>query len=259
MVRPVLKVVPTKNENPIAPTLATAPGRHVLVLVAMLVCALSASAGCSPKKPADDATSNIGHTRGFTHDDKARCEYEGRSDREVVETTTAGASRPNVRRVYQVFGEGEDRRRVLICREADVNLDGIKDVMRLFNDQGEPIREEADTNFDGIVDSWIIFSNGRIVKHELDTNGDGMPDVWKYYSQGGLSRIQRDTNFDGRPDVWEIYVRGQLDRVGVDIDFDGRVDRWDRDEIGRIASETKSDGGETATENPNEDTEDGKK
>jgi len=226
------------------------------VLLAAAFSLLAGATGCGPKKKADDPNMLDGdRSYGFSQDDKARCEYRGRTDREAVETATAGASQPNVRRVYQVIGEAEDRRRVLICREADTNLDGIKDVLRTFNDKGEPVREEADTNYDGRVDSWIVYSNNHIVKHEIDTNGDGKPDVWKFYTQGVLARIHRDTNFDGRPDVWEIYVRGQLDRVGIDIDFDGRVDRWDRDEMGRIASETKKDEGEGTSDTPN--TEDG--
>jgi len=200
-----------------------------------------ATMGCggSTKAAKEAQTSDNGRSRGFSKDDKARCEWEGRADREVSEATAAGAFQPNIRRVYQVIGQGSDRRRVLICREVDTNLDGVKDVLRTFNDHGESAREEADTDFNGTVDSWITFGNGHIVKHELDTNGDGKPDRWKFYLQGKLSRIQRDTNFDGKPDVWEIYVRGALERVGVDIDFDGRVDRWDRDESARVAQRTK--------------------
>ncbi len=226
------------------------------VFFSTALCALIATSGCGSKKPAKDPSDpDADRSQGFSKDDKARCEFAGRTDREAVEATASGGDRPNIRRVYQVVGEGEDQRRVLICREVDTNLDGIKDVLRTFNDKGEAMREEADTTFDGRVDSWITFSHGRIVKHELDRNGDGKADQWKYYVQGKLSRIQRDTNFDGKPNVWEIYVRGQLDRVGVDVDFDGRVDRWDRDEIGRIANETKKDESESAKDTQNEDTE----
>jgi len=231
--------------------------RTTIAAVAAFVL-MAGSVGCGPKKGAADAsTLDSGRSVGFTRDDQARCQHQGRADRQAVETMTAGAKQPNVRRVYQLIGEGEDRRRVLICREVDTNLDGVKDVMRTFNDQGEPIREEADTNYDGRVDSWIVFSHRRIAKHELDTTGDGKPDVWKFYVHGVLSRIHRDTNGDGRPDVWEIYVRGQLDRVGVDLDFDGRVDRWDRDEMGRMAGETKREQGEGTSEKPTQDTENG--
>lgn len=208
-------------------------------LAAVAAVCLTAACGGSKATPKAADNTEDGRSQGFSKDDKAKCEWEGRADREVSEATAAGAFQPNIRRVYQVIGTGSDRRKVLVCREVDTNLDGVKDVLRTFNDRGESMREEADTDFNGTVDSWITFGNGRIVKHELDTNGDGKPDRWKFYMQGKLSRIQRDTNFDGKPDVWEIYVRGNLERVGVDVDFDGRVDRWDRDESGRVAQRTK--------------------
>ena len=40
--------------------------------------------------------------------------------------------------------QGADRQRILVCREIDTNLDGIKDVVRTFNEKGEALREEAD-------------------------------------------------------------------------------------------------------------------
>ena len=215
---------------------------------------LCVSCGGSSKAAAKDAVANSdnGRSHGFSTDDQARCQWEGRADREVSETTAAGAYQPNIRRVYQIIGEGTDRRKVLACREVDTNLDGVKDVMRTFNDKGEAMREEADTDYDGRVDSWATFSNGRVAKQELDTNQDGKADTWKFYLNGKLSRIQRDTNHDGKPDVWEIYVRGRLERAGVDIDFDGRVDRWDRDEMARVSSQTKKteDKGDAAKDAP---------
>jgi hypothetical protein len=188
--------------------------------------------------------------------------FDGREDREASETAGPGAILPNVRRVYQILGTGEDRRKVLVCREIDTNLDGIKDVVRTFNDKGEALHEEADSNYDGKIDTWITFAAGRIAKQALDTDGDGLPDVWKYYTvvdNGGqaerptnvpirLSRIQRDTNRDGKVDVWEFYLAGRLERMGVDVDFDGHVDRWDHDEVARRAADaaekeaTKSEG-----------------
>jgi hypothetical protein len=170
-------------------------------------------------------------------DDQSRCEFRGRADREAVETAGPGAVQPNVRRVYQMVGAGESMHKVLACREIDTNLDGIKDIVRTYNDKGESLHEQADTNYDGRIDTWITFAGGRISKEELDTNFDGNPDVWKYYVGGQLVRIQRDTNRDGRPDRWEFYTAGKLERVGVDLDFDGHVDRWDHDEVARLASE----------------------
>jgi len=47
-------------------------------------------------------------------DDRSRCAHEGRSDREVEETASARAARPNIRRVYAIVGQGEDAHRVLV-------------------------------------------------------------------------------------------------------------------------------------------------
>ncbi|HEY5959260.1 MAG TPA: hypothetical protein VIV60_22030, partial [Polyangiaceae bacterium] len=171
-------------------------------------------------------------------DDASRCEYRGRADREAKESAGLGTIRPNIRRVYALMGEGDDRRRVLLCREIDTNLDGTKDVMRTFNDKGESLRELADSNYDGKIDTWITFARGRMAKVEVDSNHDGNPDEFRYYVQGKLARLQRDTNRDGKPDVWEIYEDGRLKRMGFDIDYDGHVDRWDRDEVAeRVALE----------------------
>jgi hypothetical protein len=170
-------------------------------------------------------------------DDQSRCDFRGRPDREAVETAGPGAVQPNVRRVYQLVGSGESIHRVIACREIDTNLDGIKDVVRVFNEKGESLREEADGDYDGRPDTWITFSNGRIAKEEIDTNGDGRPDVWKYYVGGQLLRIQRDVNFDGKPDRWEFYDNGKLERAGLDLDFDTHVDRWDHDQVARLAAE----------------------
>jgi hypothetical protein len=168
---------------------------------------------------------------GVAADDASRCDYKGRSDREVNEVRGPGAQNPNIRRVFAIVGEGEDRKKILLCREVDTNLDGAKDVMRTYTDKGEPLNELADTNFDGKVDTWITFARGRISKVQIDKSGRGQPEEVKFYVSGKLARAQRDTNKDGKPDQWEIYDEGRLQRLGVDLDFDGRVDRWDRDEL----------------------------
>jgi hypothetical protein len=173
-------------------------------------------------------------------DDQSRCDWRGRQDREVVETAGPGAIIPNARRVFAVLGQGPDRQRVLVCREIDTNLDGIKDVVRKYNDKGEALFEEADTNFDGRIDTWLTFSKGRIAESKLDTDYDGNPDEWDFYVGGKLSRARRDTNHDGKPDRWEIYgTEGKLERIGVDLDGDERVDRWDYDTDIRRARDEK--------------------
>lgn len=163
-------------------------------------------------------------------DDRTMCDWKDKPELEVSESAGPGALRPNVRRVFKTFGEGDARHKTLVCREIDTNLDGIKDVVRTFNPKGEALHEEADRNYDGRIDLWINFVDGRLAEEDVDTNNDGKPDVWKFYVDGQLQRIRRDRNFDGKPDIWEIYSRGRLERVGLDDSFDGHVDRWDRDE-----------------------------
>jgi hypothetical protein len=223
--------------------------RLAVVVAALAGLGLAAGCGSARQKPSGQPKAEI-RPKGFSKDDKARCEWRDRTDREVSEATAAGAMTPNLRRVYQIVGEGGDRKKVLICMEVDTNLDGIKDVMRTFNEKGEPLHEEADTNYDGQVDSWSTYANGRLASQFMDNTGKGKPGIWKYYANGKVSRIQRDTNADGNPDVWEIYVLGHLERVGVDVDFDGHVDRWDRDEMSRLATETRDTENKGAQKSP---------
>jgi hypothetical protein len=175
-----------------------------------------------PPKPAPLAQSRP--------DDQSRCSSAGRSDREVVETNSPASKEANVRRVYGYFGSGEERARILLCREVDTNFDGTKDMVRTYDDQGEKLTEQADADYDGKLDTWITFSGSMPAKIEIDTNHDGNPDETRLYVGGVLARVQRDTNGDGQPDRFEVYREGHLDRIGVDDDFDGQVDRWDRDE-----------------------------
>jgi hypothetical protein len=181
--------------------------------------------------PPQSASQKEGHPSGLTGDDQSRCDYKGRGDREATESSGPGSLAQNIRRVYALVGEGEERRRVLICREVDTNLDGVKDVVRTYNERGEALRETADSDFDGKVDTWVTFTRGKIAKVSVDHNKSGKPDEIRVYMNGKLSRVQRDTNADGKIDTWEIYDDGKLQRAGVDLDRDGRVDRWDRDEI----------------------------
>jgi hypothetical protein len=168
-------------------------------------------------------------------DDRSLCDgfvhWKSNPQLEVSETVGPGSVRPNIRRVYKVIGEREDRHQVLMCREIDTNLDGLKDVVRTFNEKGEPLHEEADTNYDGKVDDWINFADGRIAEEDLDTTlSAGRPNVWKFYLDGQLSRIRRNTHCPtGKPDTWEIYFKNRLERVGNDTSCDGHIDRWDRD------------------------------
>lgn len=205
------------------------------VSLALVACGGSSSKGNVKVATAPGGTKDQSK---WPADDRTMCDWKNKPELEVSETAGPGALRPNVRRIFKTYGEGDSRHKTLVCREIDTNLDGIKDVVRTFNVKGEAIHEEADRDYDGRIDLWINFVDGRMAEEDVDSNNDGKPDVWKFYVNGQLQRIRRDRNFDGKADIWEIYSRGRLERVGLDDSYDGHVDRWDRDEQMKYEAET---------------------
>jgi hypothetical protein len=197
--------------------------------------ALVACGGTPAPKTAKAAPGGSKDANNWPADDHSMCEtfvhWKSNPSLEVSETVGPGSFRPNIRRVYKLVGERDSRHTVLMCREIDTNLDGIKDVVRTFNEKGEPLHEEADTNYDGKIDNWINFTGGTIGEEDLDTTlSVGRPNVWKFYVSGQLSRIRRNSHCaSGKPDTWEIYYKSKVERVGVDLTCDGHIDRWDRD------------------------------
>jgi hypothetical protein len=163
--------------------------------------------------------------------------------RDVSEYDTSGDELPDVRKVFARMGDPSVSRLVLICREADVNSDGKKDVVRIYDDEGRSLREQNDRNFDGKVDQLTVFQNGQIVRHEFDDNFDGKIETRVYFENGKPSRAERDlagrsTSEQWRPDRWEYFDNGRTVRMGTDLDGDARVDRWDRDAAWKKAQET---------------------
>jgi hypothetical protein len=168
------------------------------------------------------------------------------SDREVSEYDTSGNDQPDVRKVFVRLGDPSTSRLVLICREADVNGDGKKDVVRIYDDEGRSLREEVDRNFDGKLDQNTVFQNGQIVRNEFDDDFDGRIETKVYYDAGKPSRTERDiqgrsTEAQWRPDRWEYFDNGRTVRMGTDLDGDARVDRWDRDAAWKKAQEAPSE------------------
>lgn len=229
-------------------------GRIAWVVAAGTLGALTALLACGSTPPPVAASTAPGGSHDenkWPADDHSMCDefvhWKSNPQLEVSETAGPDSIRPNIRRVFKVVGDREDRHEVLLCREIDTNLDGIKDVVRTFNDKGEPLHEEADTNYDGKIDDWLNFAGGRIEEEDIDrTLSTGRPNTWKFYVDGELSRIRRNTHCpSGKPDTWEIYYKNRLERIGNDLTCDGHVDRWDRDAI-LMAQEEAQQGVEIA-------------
>lgn len=205
--------------------------------VAALALALFGPPGCggSQEQTRRDEDARSRAMEGSTRpgDDQGRCATDD-PRHEVSEYDTSGDDYPDVRRVFRRVGDPPVTRLILTCREVDLNADGIKDVVRYYNDEGRPLREEADRDFDGTMDLITFFQDGRIVRQERDTSGDGRVDMKIFFEDGEMVRTERD--LEGRstatrwqPDRWEYFEDGRMVRMGTDIDGDGNVDRWDRD------------------------------
>lgn len=205
--------------------------RIVTANIAML--AFMVGCGGSPERPTADARSAELEGATRPENDQGRCVTEG-ADREVSEYDTSGDDYPDVRRVFRRVGQPPLHRLILTCREVDLNGDGIKDVVRYYNEEGRPLREESDRNFDGVMDIITFFQDGVIVRQEIDTDADGRVDTKVYFSHGQMVRTERDlagrsTASTWVPDRWEYFEDGRMVRMGTDLDGDGNVDRWDRD------------------------------
>ncbi len=132
---------------------------------------------------------------------------------------------PDVRKVYKTVGKDE----VLVCREADMNFDGVKDIFVFFDDQGQIIRDEVDLDYDHQIDIISTYAKGKVVKQEMDTNSDGLVDRVRHLKDNVPFRVEGDMNGDGRVDLWEYYEDGRLVRLGTDENGDGKADTWSRD------------------------------
>jgi hypothetical protein len=206
--------------------------KHLLLFLLSL-----AVVGCGSKdaKPVTSpGAESAESTSGGEVADGRRCMSDG-AGYEVSEYDTSGDNTPDVRKLFKTMGQGSLARLVLVCREADLNGDGRKDIVRVYTDEGRPMREEADRDFDGRIDEVTHFTEGRVSLQEIDTSGNGMIDTKIFYEGGQPVRAERDmanrsTAAEWRADRWEYYADGRTVRIGTDIDGDGKVDRWDRDE-----------------------------
>lgn len=185
-----------------------------------------------------------------SREDRSRCDAN-RPGRTMSEYDTNSDGVPDVRKVYEVVGEGPEAHPTLICREVDLDHDGTKDMFRFYNSEGRTVREDEDRDFDGRIDVISYFDRGEVVRREMDTNRDGQVDMRIFYREHRPYRAERELNNnnspDFRPDYWEYYDnRGNIVRMGWDYNGDERADQWDRTDrvTPNAASVDDSDGGE---------------
>jgi hypothetical protein len=212
--------------------------RSLFVAVALAV------AGCGGSNKAADKPTLLAHT-------PTQASLKGTGDprcdgtlpgREFSEYDTSGDDIPDVRKVFIRAGDIATSRLIMICREADVNRDGRKDVVRIYDDEGRSLREDSDRNFDGKWDQITTYQSGEIVVQEFDDNFDGKIDTKVFYENGKPLRAEvdlagRSTATQWRPDRWEYFEGGKMVRMGTDLDGDTKVDHWDRDEDWKRAQE----------------------
>src|SRR5262249_46040665 len=91
----------------------------VIVLPLLLGGAACSGQGFETKAPKVQAAKKV----DGTVDDHSMCAWKGKADREASEVAGPGSIQPNVRRVYAIVGAGDDRHKILICREIDTNFD----------------------------------------------------------------------------------------------------------------------------------------
>ncbi|MDD5308334.1 MAG: WD40 repeat domain-containing protein [Deltaproteobacteria bacterium] len=207
-------------------------------LLGMLAVALAA--GCGGAKAEVKTESSAGGVQVLGDISKgSRCDAKNRRESFV---DLNHDDKADVRKVYAKTPEGE----VLVCREADLNFDGVKDIFYYFDETGQPTQDECDLDFDGKIDIVSTYIKGKVVKQELDTNGDGKIDRVRYLDKDLPVRLEGDTDGDGKVDYWEYYEGGKLVRIGQDLDGDGRADKWTRD--GETESAELSQGKEPAAD-----------
>ncbi len=152
---------------------------------------------------------------------------------DVVETDLNRDGNLDMRRVYLIPCPtmlGEEVRPQILCREADVNFDGRKDIFHYFR-EGVSHSEEQDWNFDGTIDARVWFGDGRPVSVEIDRNGDGRFEMQVLLSAGQVRRVKIDAVGDTHFDIYETYVvatEGRFSAIqslGYDVDGDGTMDR----------------------------------
>ncbi|MGB9599134.1 MAG: hypothetical protein ACPL7I_01160, partial [Myxococcota bacterium] len=138
-----------------------------------------------------------------------------------------GDNKPDIWEYYKKVEKDGKPVEVVVRKEFDLNHDGKVDMVRIFNDKGEVIREMIDFDFDGRFDTTNYIEKGQLVRQEMDLNWDGKPDIIKYFEKGKIVRKEISTKMEGKMDYFEYYDdKGSIDRIGIDKNGDGDVDQW---------------------------------
>lgn len=173
-----------------------------------------------PKRQ-DTATQNMS---------SAASEQTGRSEVDGLPSKTYdinGDNKPDIWEYYKKVEKDGKQVDVTVRKEFDLNHDGKVDMVKVFNEKGEVIKEMIDFDFDGRFDTTNFYEKSQLVRQEMDLNWDGKPDIVKYFEKGKITRKEISTKIDGKMDYFEYYDdKGSIDRIGIDKNGDGEVDQW---------------------------------
>lgn len=210
---------------------------RILFSVFFIFCGFGTmSCGGKTNKKSNTANSENAKPRGPLRSiaDSARCVADDAIEvKEDLNQDTA----IDVRKLYKQIG----KEKVLVCRESDLNYDGVLDMYQFLDDDGQMKRDEVDLDFDGHIDVVSHWSAGKVFKQELDQNSDGYVDTIRHFKDGKIFKTEGDMDQNGHIDYWEYYDGGQLLRIGYDRDGDGKADEWERDKIAQSSEETEQE------------------
>lgn len=187
------------------------------MFITSLFLAVLTTIGCGSRKSAESVETE------YQAGDSAVVQERRTSDGNLIQEIDFDANgRPEV---FNYYRAADDKSRVLLRKESDLNRDGKIDVYSFFTDSGALDREEMDSDFDGAVDWVDHYQAGQRVSTEVDTDHNGKYDLFKYYSGGKITNEERDTNGDTRIDFWATFdTSGNVKNEGWDVDGDGKMD-----------------------------------
>ncbi len=151
---------------------------------------------------------------------------------EVIETADINIDKKDDVWVYFVETTDPANRnqttKKLVKKEADLNFDGKKDVVRLYDTKEQLSEETADLDFDGKKDIHIVWKNGVVQVKDFYHSHKELVFIRKIYVEGKLGELRRDEDMDGVFDYCELWQEGlRVRQVGRDLTGDGECDTWE--------------------------------